>query len=80
MQDTVEMQILRFLGDRGEWAGIGVVSVLPHSVARMSRPLIVRKLTVHPVPNNISVEMVGYREADTGRVMVSQEQFNHYFH
>ena len=75
MQNKVEMLIVRNAGDC--WIGIGTIAVLPQHVARMSNLIKVRNTA--PKFFQQSANLVGYREADTGRVMVSKEQYNQYF-
>ena len=75
MQNKVEMLIVRLAGDR--WIGMGAIEVLPQRVARMSKLLTVKNAA--PRFHCQSAKLVGYREADTGRVLVSQEQYNQNF-
>ena len=75
MQNKVEMLVVRLAGDC--WIGMGVIEVLPQRVARMSELLTVKNTT--PRFHCQSAKLAGYREADTGRVMVSQEQYNQNF-
>ena len=72
MQNKVEMLIVRLAGDC--WIGADVVGVLPQHVARMSELITVKNTA--PRFHCQSAKLVGYREADTGRVLVSQEQYN----
>lgn len=52
------------------------VHVHPDQLARMSFLISVECTVGHKL---VREQLVGYREADSGCVMVSQEQFNQYF-
>ena len=52
------------------------VKVATSQLARMSKLITVECIIGHAL---VKEQLVGYREADTGCVMVSYEQFNTYF-
>ena len=75
MQNKVEMLVVQKIG--GSWTPTSRTQVSSQRVARMSNLITILFFGPHHLRQ--FADLVGYREADTGRVMVSQEQYNQNF-